>query len=46
MDDLREERDELEALAREDAEAERREREDAGLEYAELVTLETARWSR
>lgn len=53
MDEAREEREELAALEREDAE-DAREQEAArhfwtdgdGLEWAELVTLETERWSR
>jgi hypothetical protein len=52
MDEHREEREELEAIARDDAddareqEAERIYWQDVGLEHAELVMRETARWSR
>jgi hypothetical protein len=52
MDEHREEREELAALARaerddaREAAAEREFWQDVGLEHAERVTLETARWSR
>jgi hypothetical protein len=52
MDERREEREELAALARaerddaREAAAERAYWQDAGLESAELVALETWRWSR